>query len=59
MDISHFTKKKPNLNNKNNIRILNEEYFKDNKLIKGSSLMRRLINKVGRAYKCECCGISE
>lgn len=59
LDISHFTGKKPNLGNKNNIGISDEEYFKDNKLIKGSALMRRLINKVGREYKCECCGISE
>ena len=59
LDISHFTGKKPNLDNKNNIGISDEEYFKDNKLIKGSALMQRLINKVGREYKCECCGISE
>ena len=59
MDISHFTGKRTNLGNKNNVGISNEEYFKDNKLIKGSALMRRLINKVGREYKCECCGISE
>ena len=59
MDISHFTKNKINFDNKNNNEFLNEEYFKDNKLIKGSYLMSRLINKVGREYKCECCGISE
>ena len=59
MDISHFTGNRTNLGNKNNVGISNEEYFKDNKLIKGSALMRRLINKVGREYKCECCGISE
>lgn len=59
LDISHFTGKRINLGNKNNVGISNEEYFKDNKLIKGSALMRRLINKVGREYKCECCGISE
>lgn len=48
-----------NLGNKNNIGIPDEEYFKKDKLIKGSELMKRLVNKIGREYKCECCGIKE
>lgn len=57
LDISHFTGQRSNLGNKNNIGISNEEYFRENKLIKGSELMKRLINKVGRKYECEICGI--
>lgn len=59
LDTSHFTGQRTNLGNKNNVGISNEEYFKEDKLIKGSELMKRLVNKVGREYKCECCGIKE
>lgn len=59
LDTSHFTGRKTNLGNKNNNGISDEEYFKEDKLIRGSDLMKRLIKKIGREYKCECCGISE
>ena len=59
LDTSHFTGMRTNLGNKNNIGIPDEEYFKKDKLIKGSELMKRLVNKTGREYKCECCGIKE
>lgn len=59
LDTSHFTGQKTNLGNKNKCGISNEEYFKDGKLIKGSELLQRLVNKVGREYKCEKCGISK
>jgi hypothetical protein len=53
LDISHFTGRKTNIGNKNRIGISDEEYFKNNKLIKGTDLMKRLVNKVSREYKCE------
>ena len=56
MDTSHFTGNKTNIGNKNNVGISDEQYYKKDKLIKGSELLKRLL-KI-REYKCEKCGIS-
>lgn len=59
LDTSHFTGQKTNLGGKLYSGGSNEDYFKKDKLIKGSELMRRLINKAGVEYKCAKCGITE
>lgn len=56
LDTSHFTGNKTNIGNKNNVGISDEQYYKKDKLIKGSELLKRLL-KI-REYKCEKCGIS-
>lgn len=59
LDISHFTGQKTNLGNKNNIGLPKEEFFKKDKLIKSSDLIKKLIDLGLKEYKCECCEITE
>lgn len=59
LDTSHFLGRRTNIGNKNNVGISIEEYFKDNKIIKGSDLMKKLINTGLKEYKCEECGLTE
>lgn len=60
LDISHFTGQKSNLGNKNNVGLPEERFFRKDKLIKSSDLMKKLLS-IGREYRCENknCGISE
>lgn len=61
LDTSHFTGQKTNIGNKHNVGLSNEEFFKREKLIKGSDVIRKLIKSGLKEYKCENpeCGISE
>lgn len=59
LDTSHFTGNKTNIGGRLYSGISNEDYFKKDKLIKGTDLLKRLINKAGFEYKCDKCGITE
>lgn len=58
LDTSHFTGQKSNLGNKNNVGLSKEDFFKKDKLIRSSDLIKKLIS-IGREYKCERCGTTE
>ena len=59
LDISHFTGRKTNLGNKNKVGLSKEEFFKKDKLIKSSDLIKKIISTNDREYKCEVCGITK
>lgn len=59
LDTSHFTGRKTNLGNKNKIGLPKEEFFKKDKLIKSSDLIKKIISINDREYKCEICGLKD
>ena len=59
LDTSHFTGQKTNLGNRNNVGISKEDFFRKDKLIRSSDLIKKLISLGIKEYKCECCGITE
>lgn len=59
LDTSHFTGQKTNLGNRNNVGLSKEDFFRKEKLIRSSDLMKKLITLGVKEYRCECCGITE
>lgn len=61
LDTSHFTGNRTNIGNRLGCgKVLSdEEFFTKNKLIKTSTIIKRLIDKEYKEYKCECCNINE
>ena len=60
IDISHFTGKRSNIGNKNNCGKEKpvESYLKNGTLVRGSTLIKKLISSGFKEYKCENCGIA-
>lgn len=58
LDTSHFTGQKTNLGNKNKVGITPEEFFKKDKLIKSSDLMKKILSSKLKEYRCENCGLT-
>lgn len=60
LDVSHFTGQRSNIGNSNNVGISKDEFFKKDKVIRGSDIIKKLISLGLKEYKCEAdgCGIS-
>lgn len=61
LDISHFTGKRTNLNNRlQKFRELSvKDYINNNTIVRGSTLIKKLVNEGIKEYRCECCGNAE
>lgn len=61
LDISHFTGIKTNIGNKNNINIKLsvKDYIKNKDIVRGSTLVKKLIEEGYKINECECCHNSE
>lgn len=61
LDISHFTGNKTNFNNKNNgnNELTVSEYIKNNEIVRGPTLVKKLIKEGIKECKCERCKNTE
>jgi len=61
LDISHFTGCKTNIGNKlnKNKELTVKEYINNNTIVRGSTLIKKLINENLKEHKCEKCGNTE